>query len=877
MNMPNKIYRLDPHKPKMTGLLLYISSTLTFSRLSNLETYDVESIWIEIKIKATSPIVVGFIYRNPLETTNWFEIFNNIMDELIILDYENVIMGDFNIDLLKPKHKWSKNYFMHGLEQLIDKPTRESNISSTLIDHIYVNQRQHITEICSPPCGCSDHNAVCVTWFKHKITIPKIGHKSIYYRNFKSFKPDDFLNDLANSQLNEIYQIRDPNEASEFWIANFLKIYNKHAPFVKKRVKHEIKPPWITKDIEIEMKKRDNLKRTGTSEQFKKQRNIVNNLKRKSKRIYFQNMLTSTKDSRLIWKAINTLNNKHVLKSQQLITGVSAEDLNDHFANIADKVILNDRIQENDLKFLKDYIDGKQIQPYTHLKPMTVMDVSKYLSQMKQTGTRDLDGLDSKILKLASPVITNTLTYLYNLCIDKNCFPLKFKEAKVIPIHKSGDTCDPSNYRPISILSVIAKPLEKHIQKSLYSYLDRNRLLHEDQSGFRENHSCQTTLIQLTDSLLDNINNNKFSGIIFIDFQKAFDVISHSLLLRKLEVFKLTSGFIALMSSFLSNRKQLVSADNQQSTFKPIKCGIPQGSVLGPLLFSIYVNDLPNFVQSKCEMFADDTSFYSSDSDPCELTNQLQVTINRVVDWTQINHMSLNVKKTKCMYVSARQKRQKMKGYFKPLFIANNKIEEVYSHKILGVIIDRDLSWTDHIAYLIKRLSTKIFQLAKIKKFLDVHSRKMFFNAHILPIIDYASTLWDTCSQTNLKLIHRMYKRAIKLVLLKSSSLDSTDYKQTRLLTFHHKLYLNKAMCMHNVINGNSTPKITDMFKQNQFRHNHTLSLPRPRNNIYKSSFLYSGGNLWNNLPEALKIIKNKSTFKKRLKTLLIDGLITTE
>ena len=314
--------------------------------------------------------------------------------ELTISDHENIIIGDFNIDFLKPKHKWSQNYFMHGLEQLIDIPTRETDSSSTLIDHIYVNKKQHITEVCSPPCGCSDHNAVCVTWFKNKITIPKIGHKTIYYRNFKSFKPDDF---------------------------------------VKKRVRHHMKPPWITKEIDIEIKKRDKLKKSGTCEQFKKQRNIVNNLKRKAKRVYFHNMLTSTKDSRLIWKAINTLNNKHILKSQQPITGVSADELNSHFANIADKVILNDRTQENNLNHLKDYIDSKTTEPYLQLKSITVLDVSKCLSQLKPSGARDLDGLDSKILKLSSPIITDTLTYLYNLCIDKNCFPLKRSQSNSYP------------------------------------------------------------------------------------------------------------------------------------------------------------------------------------------------------------------------------------------------------------------------------------------------------------------------------------------------------------------------------------------------------------------------------------------------------------
>ena len=295
------------------------------------------------------------------------------------------------------------------------------------------------------------------------------------------------------------------------------------------------------------------------------------------------------------------------------------------------------------------------------LGPMTTLDVSKSLWALKQSCTRDLDGFDGRILKLACPVIVETLTYLYNLCIDKNCFPSKFKQAKVVPIYKSGDTADPSNYRPISILSFLSKPLEKHIYKSLYAYLNNNSFIHENRSGFRQNHSCHTALIQLVDNLLTNINLNEFTGILFVDFAKAFDVIDHTLLLRKLELYRLPPMFLRLMSSFLSNRKQLVSINNSSSTFQPIKYGVPQGSVLGPLLFfTIYINDLPCFVQCLCEMFADDTSLQSHDSDTSKLTIKLQRGIDRLVTWSELNHMALNAQKTKCMYVSARQKKTKI-------------------------------------------------------------------------------------------------------------------------------------------------------------------------------------------------------------------------
>ena len=414
-------------------------------------------------------------------------------------------------------------------------------------------------------------------------------------------------------------------------------------------------------------------------------------MKRKAKRQYFQKLVISCKDSRQVWKAINLLTRKHVSKSQQ-ITNIYPNTLNNHFSTTAEKIILNDKSQENDLGHLKKYIDSIDFKLSFMLGPMTTLDVSKSLWALKQSCTRDLDGLDGRILKLACPVIVETLTYFYNLCIDKNCFPSNFKQAKVVPIYKSGDTADPSNYKPISILSFLSKPLEKHIYKSLYAYLNNNSLIHENQSGFRQNHSCYTTLIQLIDNLLTNINLNEFTGILFVDFAKAFDV----------------PMFLKLMSSFLSNRTQLVSINNSSSTFQPIKYGVPQGSVLGPILFLLYISDLPCFVQCLCEMFADDTSLQSHDSDTSKLTIKLQRGIDRLVTWSELNHMALNAQKTKCMYVSARQKRQKLSPSFQPLFSGQQTIEEVHLHKVLGVIIARDLSWSNHISFLGKRLAVKI-------------------------------------------------------------------------------------------------------------------------------------------------------------------------
>ena len=707
---------------------------------------------------------------------------------------------------------------------------------------------------------------------KKNVKIPKTGHKDVNYRSFAKFDKDFFISDLINSDLDFVYQIRDPDTAVEYWLKTFLSVYNKHAPMQNKRVKHATKPPWLTKEIEQEIHYRDHLLKKGDREQFKRQRNKVTSMKRKAKMNYIKQLVVSSKDSKQVWKAINILTNKRASRDNQTIRKTSAEKLNHHFSNIVHNIGIKDKSNQNDLAHLKTFLQTKTIRSPGFLPAITIMDVMKSLCQLKQTGTRDLDGLDGKILKISAPAIADTLTYIYNLCIDNSYFPLQFKHAKVIPLHKSGDPAISSNYRPISILSFLSKPLEKHMYKHLLLHLEKNNLIHEDQSGFRANHSCHTALIQLIENCLRNINNNEFTGVLFVDFAKAFDVIDHSLLIKKLVHYKLTPEFLRLVTSFLTGRQQLVSVQTQQSVLLPVNFGVPQGSVLGPLLFSLYINDLPLHLSCSSEMFADDTTLNSKDEKAENLVQKLQKSIAELINWTELNHMSLNSDKTKCMYITTRQKRNKMCNPFPPLYIKGKVVEEVSCHKILGVTVDKNLLWSDHITSVGKKLTQKMYQLSKIKHFLDLDSRKTFFHAHILSILDYASTLWDSASESNIKLLSRLHKRALKLILLKSSSLTSVDYKRLDILPFNKRLLFNKYICMHKIVHGLAPKKIKDNFTTNPSRHSHMLTFPRPKNNMFKSSLMFSGSTLWNGLPPPLKSITGKAAFKSAIKNHLSEN-----
>lgn len=865
--------RKDPVNPKETGLLVYVHQNINFRRLEALENY-VESVWIEVQLKRSKPIVLGFIYRNPAERVDWTDKFTSMMDDLLIsqVSDEIILMGDFNIDLMKFTNAWTNIYESFNLTQLIDKPTRITSTSATLIDHIYASSTNNIIELCSPTFGCSDHLPICFTWAKRGIKVPQNYHKIINYRSFSCFDKDLFLFDLMNSCLPSVYQFTNPDEALEVWYHNFLNVYNKHAPFKTKRVKNYPQKPWMTQSIAIEISQRDELLDKGNQEEFKTQRNKVNSLKRSAKIKHFHEMISSKADSRSIWRAINQLTNNNKTSQHPIPKDISVENLNSHFCNISSSTIKSNKTNVNQLDVLEDFCLSKNITSTLNIPPMCVHEVYNALVHLKQTSTKGLDDLDGKILKMAAPIIAETLTYVYNLCISKNQVPKAFKTAKVVPIFKNGNRSDPSNYRPISILSILSKPLENHLKKHILNHFNEFSLFHPNQSGFRPNHSCHTALTNLVDQWLTNINNNEITGVLFVDFAKAFDVIDHTLLIRKLKAYGLSHNTLKLMSSFLSDRKQMVSVDRVKSQLLPISYGVPQGSVLGPILFSIYINDLPLFIEPPCELFADDTTIHTKHHRIERVSSSLQQSINDIVTWSELNHMCLHPQKTKYIVITTRQKRQNLLPTRSPLYINGVMIEEVSHHKVLGLIIDNNLSWSQHVMMTCKTLSKKIHQLSRIKHFLNKHCRKLFFHAYIEPHVNYASTIWDSASENVLKQLMSLHRRALKLIHLKSSSLTVSDYKDLDILPFKWKLIHNKALFMFKIMSGFAPPYLKQRFLTSTIRNNNKIMVPLPRIDLFKSSLTYSGGCLWNNILTSFNVHTSITVFKKRYHEYLMEN-----
>ena len=318
------------------------------------------------------------------------------------------------------------------------------------------------------------------------------------------------------------------------------------------------------------------------------------------------------------------------------------------------------------------------------------------LNPNKATG---LDGIGPNILKLCGDSIVAPITFIINKCISEGVFPCTFKTASVIPLHKSGPKSDPNNYRPISILPTLSKIFERHIATQLMTFLTEHSLLINNQSGFRKSHSCCTALINLIEKWLKDVDEGKYVGAVFLDFKKAFDMVNHDVLFYKLELHHFSSSSLQLMKSYIYNRYQLVKIGDVQSDLQIIKSGVPQGSILGPMLFLLYINDIASFVDntSIIDLYADDSTVHESGYDVKMIESHLQSSIEKIAFWCKINKMSINPLKLKCMILGSNHRLQHSPDL--TLRVENHLIGNVSSQTVMGVKIDNNLKSPEHGAF----------------------------------------------------------------------------------------------------------------------------------------------------------------------------------
>ena len=866
--------RKDATLSGQTGMGVYIHTNITkdVTRRTDLESEKVECIWLQYKrCEKDTAFLIGIVYRNPASLYPWYDDFVQMMDK--VTDRHNkanvMLLGDFNIDLLKPHAAWESTYSLFGLQQVVTQPTRITPTSKTLIDHIYSNNADKINDVNVSDVGISDHCPIICTWSCRAPKPVKNCHTTIQYRCFKNFDRDMFRYDLSLANFSIVYNCTDPNDALNSWYNVFLPIADKHAPIRRKRVKHQTLPGWLNKDIMTAMKLRDKLKKEKKFEEYKKQRNAISEMVITAKKKHFEKMIHANCDTAHLWRAINELTQQSKRHSSNGLSMASPDELNKHFCSVS-KLMSSSTPSQSSLSHIQQFCDA-HLQPgdTCEISSITVPEVARYISDLKNKKSMGLDNVNSFLIKLSLEYIVEPLTYIYNLCIRNNVFPDVWKCAKVVPIPKTSDVSDPNNYRPISLLSVLSKPLEQHIHKNLTSFVENKSMFHEFQSGFRKHHSCNTALTRLCDTWLAAINKSQVATVVFLDFRKAFDLVDHNILLEKLLIYTRSKATVSLIESFLIDRSQRVVINAEYSSIGSLECGVPQGSVLGPLLFSIFINDLPLCIKNSavsCDLFADDSSLHTSSTDVKVAQSDLQSELDNVVQWCENNKMIVHPQKTKSMVIASRQKHQRAPLVL-DLHLGLDPIEQVKSHRVLGITIDSEMRWNTHINNVNKIVSRNLYLLSKLKHYIDANSMKMFFYAHCLSHINYASTVWSGAGDVHLKKLNSLHRRAAKIIVPSPFLSTSEKLLSANILPLKQQFELNIALLVYKTRYELAPQYLARLLSRADSRYeSNNYILPRTRIDLYKTSFAFSGASVWNSLPVSVRSCTSLLSFKSSAK-----------
>ena len=522
-------------------------------------------------------------------------------------------------------------------------------------------------------------------------------------------------------------------------------------------------------------------------------------------------------------------------------------------------------------------------------------EVLKIINELSNSSAFGMDEIDTYIIKLIRDEITPAITHIINLSLSNGEFPDAWKVSKVVPLYKKDDVLNLNNYRPIAIIPIMSKILERAMYNQLIKHFSENALLNPSHHAYRKNHSTATAMIELLDSWVQGVDSHQMVGVCFLDMSAAFDCVDHGILLQKLSLYGCSETINKWFSSYLSGRRQGVCINGTMSKLLPVVTGVPQGSILGPLLYTIYTNELPAVINGSHEpnqkirdsicCYADDTTMTTISTDHTNLTEKLTANYNDISNFLIDNRLKLNDDKSHLMVITSSQTRAKSQSSnLVKIKTPLENIKPAPNHKLLGCIIQDDLKWTEQIRdndeSLIKSLNCRLNALKRISKISDFKTRKMIGNGIFNSKLIYMISIWSGCSKELINSLQIIQNRAARIITGNDWSVSKEEnLSQAGWLSVNQLAHYHNILIIQQVIENRTPRNLYEMYNWNyQYQTRQAVSNAlkpngTPRLELTKKSFRWRAIEYYNKLPISITSISERSSFKIKLKIWLQDNV----
>ena len=874
------------------GLLVYVRSDIPSTELKSFKfDNDVECVCFEINLRGKKWVIFS-IYRPPSQSeAHFFENLGKAVDHYSE-KYENFsLLGDFNaVETDQQVHNFMNGY---ALKNLIKEPTCFKSENPRCIDLILTNRYRSFQNTTTVETGLSDFHKMVLTVLK--TTYQKAGPTVVNYRDYKNFSEQTFKQDLRE----ELEIIKSSDLSYDSFQNCVEKVLDKHAP-MKKKYARANDGPFMNRALRkavmlrTRLKNKYNKSRTVQNwEAFRKQRNLCVKLFRTEKRNFYKNLdISQITDNQKFWNTVKPfISNKNkakakitLIEDERIISKDEevAETLNDYFVTVTDSLGLIENCETiTSTEGVTDPIDQALIKysnhpsirkirslvqndSLFHFNNVSVQEMETEIGRLNPSKATTFKNIPPKVLKGSSDICAESLQIIFNDGIENCSFPDKLKSADVSSLHKAEAKTSKKNYRPVSVLPTVSKVFERIMDRQIIKYI--TPFLSILLCGFRKGFNTQHALIRMLEKWKVSLDNGENVGAILMDLSKAFDCIKHDLLLAKLHAYGFSRESLSLVHSFLENRQQRVKINGSFSTFKYLALGVPQGSVLGPFFFNIYINDLLLSIQETdiCN-YADDTTIYACHKNIDNVIWSLENDSTVIIQWFTDNFMKLNTDKCHFMVLG------KSSNQDGTVNVGSSVIGNTDEEKLLGVTIDKKLTFETYINKLCKKAGNKLFALSRMSPYMNSNKLRILMRAFVMSQFQYCQLAWMFHSRYLNNKINKIHERALRIAYKDYDSSFDVLLERDKAVTIHTKNLQTLMTEIFKTQNNLNPPFMNEIFRERDniynLRNNNEFVLPSIKTVHFGSeSIRYRGPQVWFSLPQDIRNTESLSLFKSKIK-----------